>query len=491
MITPARLFVAALAVMAVTACDNFPGGGDDTFALTDEQTDPLSLYRSGTELSRQGQLGEAAVAFTRGLEIARENEQYVGEGLCARGLYQLYGHLFDGSNQVKYASEAYDSFCKSGDVDQICYSEYDLASANNNAGRYAEAISHAGEAARKAEERGDTGLVADAMRLWGLSLFASGSKRDAVDRYVKAYNLDSTILTANDRANLMIALSEMEECPESDRVREIVLSGMAESGEEIPFEILAARGQYEEAYRGIEKYRAEQDSVLSILLRNNVADALGNYRQSKEQLRRERLRSERLLWSLIFVVVIGISMSVIYLLRRNLREKERQREMIIKDAEYLRADLSRQIETNSLISESVKELFRQKYAVVDTLCSAYYESRAVKLEKKRIVTEVERILHDLTDDSIRLDELAESADRYTDGVYTAFRRDFPRLRSEDYRLFLYLMAGFSARSISLLLDEKIEVVYNRKSRLKARIRNSVAARKEEYLAHCDPQSMER
>ena len=487
MITPVRLFVAALALMLVTACDSFRSGGDDMSARNNWQSDPLSLYRSGAELSRNGQLGEAAVAFTQGLEIAHEKEQYLAEGLCARGLYQLYEQLFDGSNQVKYASVAYDSFCKSGDVDQICYAEYDLASAYNNAGRYTEALSHASEAARKAEERGDTRLVADAIRLSGLSLFASGSKRDAVDRYMKAYSMDSTILTANDRANLMIALSDAESYPESDRAREIAESGM----EDIPFEILARRGQYEEAYRGIEKYKSEQDSVLSTLLCNNVADALSNYRQSKEQLRRERLRSERLLWSLIFVVVVGVSLSVIYLLRRNLREKERQREMIIKDAEYLRADLSRQIETNGLISESVKELFRQKYAVVDTLCSAYYESRGVKLEKKRIVAEVERILRDLTADSVRLDELAASADQYTDGVYTAFRRDFPRLRSEDYRLFLYLMAGFSARSISLLLDEKIEVVYNRKSRLKARIRNSGAARKEEYLAHCDPQSVER
>lgn len=64
------------------------------------------------------------------------------------------------------------------------------------------------------------------------------------------------------------------------------------------------------------------------------------------------------------------------------------------------------------------------------------------------------------------------------------KKDFPKLKEEDYRLFLYLMFGFSARSISLFMGEKIEVVYNRKSRLKSKIKNSNATLKNEYLEYC-------
>lgn len=228
-----------------------------------------------------------------------------------------------------------------------------------------------------------------------------------------------------------------------------------------------------------------QDSILSSVLKNNVSGTLRNYEQSREELQREKLRNERLMWVLIVMSVMVLGTAIAIYLRRNLRETKRRQEEIMKEADYVRTDLLRQIETNTRISESVKELFRQKYDVVDNLCAAYYESRDTKLEKKRIVEEVGLIFQEFTDDRSRLSELADYADRYTDGAYTAFNTDFPRLKDEDRRLFLYLMMGFSSRSISIFLKEKIEVVYNRKSRLKARIRNSNAQRKEEFLAYCD------
>ena len=79
----------------------------------------------------------------------------------------------------------------------------------------------------------------------------------------------------------------------------------------------------------------------------------------------------------------------------------------------------------------------------------------------------------------------EYADKYTNGLFSKFKKDFPKCKDEEYRLFLFLMMGFSARSISLFLGEKIEVIYNRKSRLKAKIKNSDISRKMDYLAYCD------
>lgn len=480
MITPARLFVVTVAVMLLTAC-NHRSGGDYGSDLAEQQADSaLSLYRSGADLSREGKLGEAAVAFTRGLEMARDNELYMVEGECARGLYLLYARLFDGPNQVKYAREACEAFRKSGDADNINRAEYDLASACNNAGLYGESIALAGEVGRKAAENGDTALFAEAARLTGLSQFASGDNRRAIESYLTAWRLDSTVLTANDRANLLTAV---EESGVDSAVRSTV--GRMQASDDIPFELLAAQGRYEEAYRGLDRYRTEQDSILSTLLSNNVSGALNSYARSQELLRRERLKNERLLWGMIVMVIVVVSVVVIYMLRRNLREKERRQEAIISAAEHLRADLRHQLEANSRISGAVRELFRQKYAVVDTLCAAYYESKGLKHEKKRIVAEVERLMGEFSDTDKGFDRLSEYADRYTDGAFTAFRNDFPKLRNEDYRLFLYMIMGLGARSISLLLDEKIEVVYNRKSRLKARIRNSDVARRDEYIALCD------
>lgn len=52
----------------------------------------------------------------------------------------------------------------------------------------------------------------------------------------------------------------------------------------------------------------------------------------------------------------------------------------------------------------------------------------MKLEKKRIVAEVENLIRDFTEKSNRKIELVESADKYTDGIYSAFKKRFPEIK---------------------------------------------------------------
>ena len=50
----------------------------------------------------------------------------------------------------------------------------------------------------------------------------------------------------------------------------------------------------------------------------------------------------------------------------------------------------------------------------------------------------------------------------------------PDIKPDDYRLLVYLAGSLSSRTISLLLGENVDVVYKRKSRLKARLKERVA-----------------
>lgn len=63
-----------------------------------------------------------------------------------------------------------------------------------------------------------------------------------------------------------------------------------------------------------------------------------------------------------------------------------------------------------------------------------------------------------------------------------FRAEYPRLKEEDYLLFLYIVVDFSARAISILIGESLPVVYNRKSSLKRKIQQGSSPMKERFLA---------
>lgn len=56
-------------------------------------------------------------------------------------------------------------------------------------------------------------------------------------------------------------------------------------------------------------------------------------------------------------------------------------------------------------------------------------------------------------------------------MISRFKAAFPDLKDADYKLFLFLTLGFSIPAITLLLrEDKIEAVYNRKARLKTKIK---------------------
>lgn len=445
----------------------------------------MSLFLTGTIQRNAGKFGESAVSYRQALNLATKHHLYEIEGLSAKGLYMLYVKLFDGVNQIKYANESYQAFLKGGYGEWAKYAKLDIAIAYNNSGKYSRAVLEAMRVVQSCEKDGDTLLMAEAKRLIGLSQFALGKNKESIYSYYEANNLDNTVLTIDDKSNIMIAVSELNRDSIPLEINKMIAELKNEGDLYTPFEVYAKKGDYEKAYKKLELYKIEQDSVLSSLLRSNVSNALQSYEQNQQKLHKEKMKDERLLWGLVVIIVFITSALIIYVLRKHLQDIERRQEIIISNAECVRADLLRQIETNTHISESIKELFGQKYSVVNELCSAYYESKAAKNEKKRIVTEVELLVQDFSDNSNRLSELMEYADKYTNGLFSKFKKDFPKCKDEEYRLFLFLMMGFSARSISLFLGEKIEVIYNRKSRLKAKIKNSDISRKMDYLAYCD------
>lgn len=450
----------------------------------DAKNGGMSLFLMGMIQCNMEKFGEAAICFEKGLELSRQHDLYGIEGQCARGLYKLYVKLYDGAQQIKYAKTSYEAFLKDGDAEWANYARLDLATAYHNSGQYDRAILESAQLSDIAKSVGDTVLLAESIRLMGLSQFAIGNDIASIRNYVIANNLDTVALTENDKTNLLISMGDVEEDSIPADAYDIIAKLKLNENFNTPFEILAKQGRYKEAYTDLEKYKVAQDKILSSLLTSNVAEAISNYETSKALLHKEKIKRERLCWLFIVIMMIFAGIGIVYIFRKRLQSEKNHQESIIKNAECLRADLLHQLETNKLISASLKTIFKQKYTFVDELCEAYYESHCVRLEKKRIVSEVERMIKEFSNDTARLKELEAYADTHTEGACTSFREDFPNLKDEDYRMFLYLLLGFSARTISLFFNEKIEVIYNRKSRLKSKIRNSTVANKDIYLSLC-------
>ena len=110
-----------------------------------------------------------------------------------------------------------------------------------------------------------------------------------------------------------------------------------------------------------------------------------------------------------------------------------------------------------------------RFALIDALCQTYYETQGTKTEKKAIVEKVKSEIECVRTDSFA--DMEKAVNDCRDNILATVREDFPEIKPDDYRLLVYLACGLSTRTISLLLDETVDVIYKRKSRLKARLKN--------------------
>ena len=158
---------------------------------------------------------------------------------------------------------------------------------------------------------------------------------------------------------------------------------------------------------------------------------------------------------------------------RLLAEKQAENERYMSAAEDLQSKLS------------ALKADRSKSGGLDTLdrlCEQYYIFEGTSNLQPRILNEVKSIVEGLRNDTRVQKNLEQTLDERTGGVMKRLREAFPKWKDEDFLLYLFTASGFSATTISTLLEKDKPYVYNRVYRIKERIKASSLPDSGEFLA---------
>ena len=110
------------------------------------------------------------------------------------------------------------------------------------------------------------------------------------------------------------------------------------------------------------------------------------------------------------------------------------------------------------------------FKILERLCEQFYIYENSEKFQKKIIQEVREIINELRNDSKVQKELEQWLNQTQDNVVSKLRASHPKLKEEDIKLFCYLQADFTPTMISVLLRKDKSIIYNRVSRLKAKIR---------------------
>ena len=199
---------------------------------------------------------------------------------------------------------------------------------------------------------------------------------------------------------------------------------------------------------------------------NALATAL--YVQKEKEFLLYKERARRGMYLFIGLVIILITAGVIVWMRQQLKVKSLQNDTLMAEASGLKQQIDESSGTVNRLETKLYGLLENRFSLIDSLCQTYYETQGTKTERKAIVDKVKSEIESVRTDSFV--EMERAVNDCRDNILVAVKKVSPDIKTEDYQLYVYLASGLSARTISLLLGESVEVIYKRKSRLKSRLK---------------------
>ncbi len=194
--------------------------------------------------------------------------------------------------------------------------------------------------------------------------------------------------------------------------------------------------------------------------RDRLATAL--YLQKEKEFMLYKERAERQWYVAGFALIVGFAFIIILWQRQRLKIRILENTALINEASGLREECEN-------LSSRLGATFLNRFGVIDELCQTYYESQGAGTEKKAIVAKVRSQIDALKTDEGLFAEMERAVNACRSDLLVLFKDEMPAVKRDDYSLMVYIASGLSSRTIALLVGESIDVVYKRKSRLKAKI----------------------
>lgn len=480
----------------------------------DEYHKMLSYYYLARIEENRREYSQTIINLLVAEKIATNINNHFYLGLIYRSCSNVYDKIYNNVESLNYAKRSYDSFKESGSETYTSWALWRLGCAYHNVNDYKKCIDIMQQVAKIAQHNADKYLYIEALKSKALSHLALHEYDNVLMVYDTLKRDNNFEVGIDDYQNIGLAYIGIGDNYNAKLYMDKVIE-IAPSNQWLPYEINKRIGNYENALNALENEHLHQDSILHNVITQNVTQMVTDYhnytiKSQESEFQHKRKIAKVLIFSLVIIIFL---ISMIFFQRNRANKKEIENNMLkalnlrnllqIKETEIIgmnKTIMGKDAETMVLqerlseterrqekqldnLNTAINNLFEQHFATIDQLTSAYYEYQGTINEKHRIYCDVMNIISGLRSDKKVLNEMEKYVDLYRDNLMARFRKNFPNLKENDYTLFLYVISGFSSRAISIFINEKLDVVYNRKSRLKQKISRSSSPEKDIFIQY--------
>lgn len=150
------------------------------------------------------------------------------------------------------------------------------------------------------------------------------------------------------------------------------------------------------------------------------------------------------------------------------------KEISIEDVKLFITDFHNFCKSNETVNEESEIRTNlpdsNNFQILKRLCEQYYVYENTDKFQLKIIQEVKEIVNEFRNDQQTQKDLEQWLNATQNNAVGKIRLSHPELKEEEIKLFCYIQAGFTPTMMSVLLQKDKSVVYNRVSRLKAKIK---------------------
>ena len=236
------------------------------------------------------------------------------------------------------------------------------------------------------------------------------------------------------------------------------------------------------ALKCLEKSTTKLDKEMMKALQESLALSQRDYYASQFEVAEYKSRNK----SLYLVVSISVLLLIILLISwsssRHIRHQREEKEYYLKYADEIRRQLeaSRNDDYPELKKKYI-DLYRSRFELIGSLYEQYALFEGKKNAERAMYERVSAMIAEFRSDYENKEKFESMLNDYHDGVISNLRKELPELKEMDYTIFGFMLIGFDATTISLLLNISMNAVYIRKSRMKNLIKETYPAHMEQFL----------
>lgn len=183
------------------------------------------------------------------------------------------------------------------------------------------------------------------------------------------------------------------------------------------------------------------------------------------------------------LVLFVFSVLFIYLVMSFYHRLDRKKEEELQRMQELANSVRERMRAKDGEIEALKDEFaadyKTQFETIGTLIEQAMGPKSEQRKQEGLLAAAQQAVGKFTDPA-KQREREERIDRRAEGVMTHLREDFPNFKEQDFQLLSFVIIGFDATLISIILDINPGTFYTRKSRLRDRIYTSGSAHIEQY-----------